>query len=107
MENIFKFNLYELTSIVKKEYNAKDFVAKQIWSWLYCKGSRNFDGMLNLSKKLRNDLQKIFNCDRPKVVKDLTSFETKSLPAAGAGSDPPMRTFSPREHGQWNLPAFS
>ena len=35
------------------------------------------------------------------------AFETKSLPAAGAGSDPPMRTFSPREHGQWNLPAFS
>ena len=75
MENIFKFNLYELTSIVKKEYNAKDFVAKQIWSWLYCKGSRNFDSMLNLSKKLRNDLQKIFNCDRPKIIKDFTSFD--------------------------------
>ncbi len=42
--------------------------ASQIWSWLYQKGARDFDGMTNLSKAYRAQLAEAFGLERPQVV---------------------------------------
>ena len=34
--------------------------AQQIWHWIYVRGATSFDEMLNLSKRLREDLKKEF-----------------------------------------------
>ena len=73
MQNIFQYSINELEGIVKNKYGVKDFVVKQIWSWLYCKGVKNFNDMSNISKDLRKSLGESFSCDRPKVIKDLIS----------------------------------
>ncbi len=75
MESIFRFYVDELEDIIKNKYDTKGFVAKQIWSWFYCKGSKNFDDMTNISKELRSSLKESFTCNRPKVVKDLLSID--------------------------------
>lgn len=75
MENIFGFYINELEEIIKNKYNSKGFIAKQIWSWIYCKGVKNFDDMSNISKDLRNILKESFTCDRPKVMRDLISTD--------------------------------
>lgn len=75
MQSIFQYNISELESVVKNEYGAKGFIAKQIWSWLYCKGVKNFDDMSNISKDLRNNLKESFSCNRPKVIRDLVSSD--------------------------------
>ena len=75
MESIFRFYVDELEDIIKNKYDTKGFVAKQIWSWFYCKGSKNFDDMTNISKELRSSLNESFTCNRPKVVKDLLSID--------------------------------
>lgn len=75
MQSIFQYNISELESIVKNECGVKGFIAKQIWSWLYCKGVKNFDDMSNISKNLRNNLKGYFSCNRPKVIKDLVSSD--------------------------------
>jgi len=42
--------------------------AGQVWSWLYQRGVTSFDGMTNLGKGFRADLQAAFDLGRPEVV---------------------------------------
>lgn len=72
MRNIFNLSLDEFKVAIDK-YNAKPFVAKQIWSWIYCKGIKNFDEMSNVSKTLREKLSKDYNCLRPNIIKNFKS----------------------------------
>ena len=41
----------------------------QIWSWVYCHGVSSFDGMTNIDKNLRSNLQKFLNISRPTIEK--------------------------------------
>ena len=56
MKNILNYTLEELENILQTEFNAKSFVAKQIWNWIYSRGVKDFDSMSNISKKLKEDL---------------------------------------------------
>lgn len=51
------------------------FRAGQIWQWIYVKGATSFDQMTSISKKGQAMLAKHFTVDRPKAVRDLTSFD--------------------------------
>ncbi|MDR3424062.1 MAG: 23S rRNA (adenine(2503)-C(2))-methyltransferase RlmN [Alphaproteobacteria bacterium] len=43
------------------------FRAKQIWSWVYCYGARDFSAMSSLAKPVRETLAAHFSLDRPQV----------------------------------------
>lgn len=43
------------------------FRAKQVWSWIYCHGARDFAGMSNLSKPVRQKLAEHFVIGRPGI----------------------------------------
>jgi 23S rRNA (adenine2503-C2)-methyltransferase len=43
------------------------FRAKQVWSWLYCHGARDFDAMTNLAKPAREKLAEHFTIARPDI----------------------------------------
>jgi 23S rRNA (adenine2503-C2)-methyltransferase len=66
--SIFNLSLEELENIIVNNYRAKPFVAKQIWSWLYCKGSKDFDTMTNILKNLKNEISEHYSCQRPLLV---------------------------------------
>jgi 23S rRNA (adenine2503-C2)-methyltransferase len=57
-----------LEKILVDEYRAKPFVARQIWGWLYSRGSRDFGAMANLPKGLRNEISERYSCSRPELV---------------------------------------
>lgn len=44
------------------------FRAKQIWSWMYCRGVKDFAAMTNLAKPVREKLAETFVLDRPTVT---------------------------------------
>ncbi|MDR2778201.1 MAG: 23S rRNA (adenine(2503)-C(2))-methyltransferase RlmN [Rickettsiales bacterium] len=71
--NIFSLTLEELENTLVNDYHRKSFVAKQLWSWLYCRGSKIFEEMTNISKDLRAKLSENYSCDRPKVIDTMTS----------------------------------
>lgn len=73
MVNLLGYNLEEIKDILKKNFDVKDFVAKQLWQWIYARGVTSFNDMTNISKKLREDLAKTYNIDRPKVLNSLLS----------------------------------
>jgi len=58
---------------VLKDMGEKPFRAKQIWQWLYFKGSQSFDEMTNLSKDLRSKLSERFVLERPKIIESQIS----------------------------------
>ena len=64
MKNILDFTLNELENIVSPKFRAK-----QIYEWIYKKGVKNFDEMLNLPKEMRENLAKEFYLDPLKCVK--------------------------------------
>ena len=51
------------------------FRVKQIWSWLYKKGSISFDEMTNLSVSFRSKLADIFIIGRPQISKEQISTD--------------------------------
>jgi 23S rRNA (adenine2503-C2)-methyltransferase len=64
--------------------------ASQLWQWLYVHGVSDFQAMTNISKPLREALDKAFTIERPKIVSEQRSVDgtTKWLlqfPAKGAG----------------------
>lgn len=71
-KSIFNYNLKELEKIVT-DLGHRSFVAKQIWSWLYCSGVQNFDSMSNVAKTLREQLTTTYSCSRPTINKNLVS----------------------------------
>ena len=64
MKNILDFTLNELENIVSPKFRAK-----QIYEWIYKKGVKNFDEMLNLPMELRANLSENFYLDPVKCVK--------------------------------------
>ena len=57
--DIRNFSLEELKNIVKA-YGEPEFKAKQLYQWIWQKGVTSFDGMTNLSKKLRDSLKESY-----------------------------------------------
>jgi len=47
----------------------------QLYHWIYQRGVRDFDAMLNLSKSLRSDLSKKFTLGRPEIVEEQVSVD--------------------------------
>ncbi|MDR0645700.1 MAG: 23S rRNA (adenine(2503)-C(2))-methyltransferase RlmN [Elusimicrobiota bacterium] len=72
MESLFNFTLEELQTTLSL---SKNFVAKQVWNWLYCCGVKSFDEMTNISKQLRQKLVEQYSIKRPFILKDLTSID--------------------------------
>lgn len=64
MKNILDFTLNELENEVSPKFRAK-----QIYEWIYKKGAKNFDEMLNLPKELRANLSENFYLDPVKCAK--------------------------------------
>ncbi|MDA3054805.1 MULTISPECIES: 23S rRNA (adenine(2503)-C(2))-methyltransferase RlmN [unclassified Campylobacter] len=64
MKNILDFTLDELSELVTPKFRAK-----QIYEWIYKKGVKNFDEMLNLPKELRANLSENFYLDPVKCAK--------------------------------------
>ena len=72
--------MLNITHLTKPELEAelvrlgeKPFRTKQIWSWIYTHGVRNFDEMTNISKSTRETLTQNFNIQRPEITKDILS----------------------------------
>ena len=64
MKNILDFTLNELENEVSPKFRAK-----QIYEWIYKKGVKSFDEMLNLPKDMRANLSENFYFDPLKCVK--------------------------------------
>ena len=73
MNSLFNYNIDELKDILSTRFNVKDFVAKQLWQWIYYRGIKNFSDMTNISKDLRENLTKNYSIERPKVLNSLLS----------------------------------
>ena len=64
MKNILDFTLNELENEVSPKFRAK-----QIYEWIYKKGVKSFDEMLNLPKDMRANLSENFYLDPVKCAK--------------------------------------
>lgn len=64
----------ELTTKLQ-EVGLEAFRAKQIWQWVYVKGATDFAQMSSIAKKQQQILDDHFIIDRPKIDKDLLSFD--------------------------------
>jgi 23S rRNA (adenine2503-C2)-methyltransferase len=64
----------ELTTKLK-EHGLEPFRAKQIWHWVYAKGATDFAQMTTIAKKQQTLLAEHFTLERPKIAKDLVSFD--------------------------------
>ncbi len=58
-----------------KAHGFEPFRAKQVWSWVYGKGVTSFEQMTSIAKPQQAKLAEHFTLDRPKIAKDLTSFD--------------------------------
>ena len=65
------FSLPELSQYLTENYDAKPFVAKQIYGWLT--KSVDFDGMTNVAKSLREQLKQNCVAVSSRIVQTLTS----------------------------------
>ena len=64
--NLIGLDLPELTAALTAQ-GLEKFRAKQVWSWLYCRGTRDFSAMTTLAKPSREKLAAHFIIDRPVV----------------------------------------
>lgn len=51
------------------------FRTKQVWSWMYAHGAREFSEMSSISKDQQKRMDALFSIARPHVSKDLVSFD--------------------------------
>jgi 23S rRNA (adenine2503-C2)-methyltransferase len=79
---VIEINKKNLTHLTKKDLQEniakmgqKPFISRQIWNWIYARGVKSFDEMTNISKKMRQILIQNFLLERPKISKDITSFD--------------------------------
>ncbi len=54
------------------------FRAVQLWSWIYCRGARDFSVMTDLSKPAREKLERVFAIERPKISAEQKSCDGTS-----------------------------
>ncbi|AGA64656.1 Ribosomal RNA large subunit methyltransferase N [Liberibacter crescens BT-1] len=64
--------------------------ASQLWNWVYVRGSRDFEGMTNISKEMRHFFDERLSIVYPKIMsenisKDGTRKWLLQFPAGGAG----------------------
>ncbi|WP_142416158.1 23S rRNA (adenine(2503)-C(2))-methyltransferase RlmN [Bartonella massiliensis] len=81
---------------------------RQLWHWLYVRGVSNFDEMLNISKVMRETLERHFSIARPEIVgeqisKDGTRKWLLRFPARGAGRPVEVETVYIPEEGRGTL----
>lgn len=57
------------------ENGFEKFRTKQVWSWIYAHGAREFSEMSSISKDQQKRMDEIFTIARPGIAKDLTSFD--------------------------------
>lgn len=50
-----------------KRFGVEGYRAKQIWTWIYVHGKRDFNEMNNISKELRQKLAENYSIARPKI----------------------------------------
>ncbi len=65
--NLVGLSLKELKTELS-QLGFESFRAKQIWSWMYCHGFRDFDRMTNLAKPVRIKLAEHFVIGRPDIA---------------------------------------
>jgi len=75
MKNIYELTFPELDAELR-ELGAKPFRSKQIWQWVWQKGSTAFENMSNIGKELREVLAKQFLIKRPELFSIKTSPDT-------------------------------
>jgi 23S rRNA (adenine2503-C2)-methyltransferase len=73
-QNLIGLSKEELANKIKS-IGEKAFRAKQIWHWLYNQGATDFSQMSNIAKNLQQKLDEHFTIARPKISKDLLSFD--------------------------------
>lgn len=56
-----------------KNFGTETYRAKQIWTWIYVHGEKDFNEMNNISKELRQKLNENYSIARPKVDTHLIS----------------------------------
>jgi 23S rRNA (adenine2503-C2)-methyltransferase len=54
---------------------APPFRARQLWSWIYVRGARSFEGMTDLSKEFRARLAERFVIGRPEITRHQQSVD--------------------------------
>lgn len=64
--NLIGLSFAELTDELAG-HGLEKFRATQIWSWIYCRGVRDFDAMTNLAKPVRDKLAELYTVARPSV----------------------------------------
>ena len=74
MINIFGLTVEELTKVLEP-FKVPKYRAKQLAEWMYLKGVNSFAEMTNLSKKLREALEKELVINRPRVKARLDSAD--------------------------------
>jgi 23S rRNA (adenine2503-C2)-methyltransferase len=72
--NIIGLSREELAAKIK-DIGLEAFRAKQVWQWVYVKGVTDFTQMTSIAKPQQQKLAEHFVIGRPKIVKDLNSFD--------------------------------
>ncbi len=57
------------------EHGFEKFRTKQVWSWMYAHGAREFTQMSSISKDQQKRMDELFSIARPNIPTDLTSFD--------------------------------
>ncbi|MDD5587035.1 MAG: 23S rRNA (adenine(2503)-C(2))-methyltransferase RlmN [Alphaproteobacteria bacterium] len=65
--NLIGLSLDELKAALAA-LGLEPFRAKQVWSWMYCHGAKDFAGMSNLAKPVREKLAEHFALGRPSIT---------------------------------------
>jgi 23S rRNA (adenine2503-C2)-methyltransferase len=47
----------------------------QLWHWIYFRGARDFDAMLNIAKPMRAALAELFTLERPEIIAEQVSAD--------------------------------
>ena len=87
-----RINLLDLDEVRLREFflsiGEKPFRAEQILKWIYHQGVTDFDQMTNLSKDLRQNLERVAVVEPPKVLSEQVSLDgtTKWLIGFGGGN---------------------
>lgn len=87
-----RINLLDLDEVRLREFflsiDEKPFRAEQILKWIYHQGVTDFDQMTNLSKDLRQNLERVAVVEPPKVLSEQVSLDgtTKWLIGFGGGN---------------------
>ncbi|MFW6415334.1 MAG: 23S rRNA (adenine(2503)-C(2))-methyltransferase RlmN [Thermodesulfobacteriota bacterium] len=75
MQNIYELSLAELEAELGR-LGARPFRSRQVWQWVWQKGSTSFGEMTNIGKEFRELLSGSFSLERPETVTVKSSLDT-------------------------------